>query len=281
MPPLQVNKAALNEKQSYSYDSFKSLLTEEIYTINEFINIAQTVDSNFDEFHVDERALNSIGYKLSPPYAVSTIFENASEYFKQKIFKDRYFELPIGSIWQTNFISRTLENLENDYSIFKIDSTTYLTEKALANAQIPKQTIKAYKTAVENFVTANQFFTLASLRNYGFTHPIEDFGFESLFYESILKRPGHLQYLKFCRYPIFIKSSTKPSYDQFLNVLLDEQDQLELDEILDKLDKMFNLKISFLDLEQFFYSTNLNKLFYSPQLTTLFKNKEIYLDHIY
>lgn len=67
MPPLQ-NKEVHNEKQPYYYDSFKHLLTEEIYTITQFIDIAKSVDSSFSEFDVNQQALNLIGFNLSPLY---------------------------------------------------------------------------------------------------------------------------------------------------------------------------------------------------------------------
>ena len=94
----------------------------------------------------------------------------------------------------------------------------YITNTCLQRANVTKDKLVSYKNAVEQSVDFNIFFTLKSLRDAGFYHELEDYGFDNLFYESILKRPGRLKYLNLAKEILFIKTKSEISNTTLLNI---------------------------------------------------------------
>lgn len=284
MPLLEKKAKVIQSNKFSNYKEFENLFSQNIYTIENFIQLIQTQNANFTEFNIDKQSLKSIGYVLSPPYIVKLNFHNATLYFQKKILENPYFELPLDSLWQTSFVQRLIINLENNFSLFKIDSGTYLTIEGLKKASFDKDSIHSYKIEVENFIEDNIFFTLQSLKNMGFNHMIDEFGFEDIFYESILTRPGKIHHINLCKKNIFIKSPIKPSWDLFFSMILNHENKnhIELEEIMDYLSTNLKIQIKYENLDQMLCSDNtFKKLFYSNDLKKIFKNKEIYLDFIY
>ncbi|CAM5488846.1 DNA mismatch repair MutH/Type II restriction enzyme Sau3AI domain-containing protein OS=Lysinibacillus sphaericus OX=1421 GN=LS41612_04825 PE=4 SV=1 [Lysinibacillus sphaericus] len=208
-------------------------------------------------------------------------FNSLDEYFNVKIFKERYFKLPEDDAWQNSFLQRKLENMENDFSIFKIEDTMYLTKMALESAKIEKSTLISYRESVEEFVSKNQYFTLVSLKKSGFHHLIDDFGFESLFYESLLKRPGRLKSLKICGQLFFIKTPLKVDLSHFLTSLFTTSNQsvLSVDNIIEQIHDTFGIKLNFEAINNLLKSSSIDQ-YYSDALCKLFLNKNDYLDYI-
>ena len=283
MPPLQVKLTSVweNDLQKYDYKMLNPLLTKEIYTITEFIQIAQQVYLNFDDFDVHDIKLNTIGYKIEPPFILRTDIESIDTYFNQKILSERYFKLENNEVWQSSFVKRKLDNMENNYSIFKIEEGLYLTEAALIYASIGKAEIISYRECVEAFVEKNQYFTYNSLKEANFHHPVEVYGFEQLFYESLLKRPGRLKSIKIGGQLFFIKTTSKVDLTHFFQSLFIKQNRshLSVDDLIEIFENIYFVKLNFEVLDTLL-CLNCFGQYYSPKLHRLFNNKTAYLDYI-
>ena len=283
MPKLKIKSKQVNQQTlKYNYQQIKPLLSEDIYTIDQFIKIAQNIFSSFNTFDVIESELGYIGYKLFPPFILHHNFDSLDTYFNNQILQNRYFELPDDDVWQNSFIQRRLENMENSYLLFKINDSTYLTETALKAAGIEKATLISYRESVEAFVKKGQFFTLPSLKKDGFNHPIEDFGFEPLFYESLLKRPGRLKSLKLCGHLFFVKSPLKVNLTHFLDTFFTDANltALSIDDLIEQVYNTYCVKLNFDDINNLLKSSFIDQ-YYSEQLYKIFRNKKAYLDYIY
>ena len=284
MPSLQVTSATLtrtSELNNYDYSKIKPLLSNEIYTITKFIQIAQQVFSNFNDFNVNKDHLHNIGYQLAPPFILRNEFKTIDGYFNQKILKNRYFiRDEDDDVWQSSFVNRKLDNMENEYSIFKIDEGIYLTETALKFSAIEKTEVISYRECVEAFVEKEQYFTYHSLKK-NFQHPVDGYGFEQLFYESLLKRPGRLKSVKVCGHLFFIKTTSKKNLSHFFKSILIEQKKphLSVYDLVEVIEYTYYVKLSFEALDTLLDSNNLN-LYYSKKLERIFYSKNDYLNFI-
>lgn len=284
LPALKINNAQSESNQQifkYDYQQLKPILSKEIYTIDQFIKNIQTIYGSFTKFDVNEQQIEDIGYRLIPPFVLHHNFSSLDEYFNSQILKERYFKLPNDDVWQSLFSQRKLENMENSYSIFKIEDNLYLTKTALESANIDASTLISYRESVETFVPKDQYFTLTSLKDSGFRHPIEEFGFEILFYESLLKRPGRLKYLNICGQLFFIKNPLKPDLSHFLAKLFTTTNQsvLSVDKIIEQTQDTFGVKFNFDALDNLLKSTSIDQ-YYSDSLCKLFVTKNEYLNFI-
>lgn len=284
MPPLQIASAQVEENKAsdYNYNRIKPLLTKEIYTISEFIQTAQQVFSKFHNFDVHNHELNKIGYKLSPPFITSSAIQSADAYFSQQILSDRYFTVKDEDVWQSPYVKRKLDNMENDYTIFKIEDGLYLTETALQYASINKNEIMSYRESIEDFVEDNQYFTFLSLKREDFQHPVYNYGFDQLFYESLLKRPGRLKSIKLGGQLFFVKTTSKVDIAHFIHSVFIKQHEtrLSLDDLLEIIEDTFYVKLDFEAFDLSLSSTLLHQ-YYSKQMKMLFASKNEYLDFIH
>ncbi|MEY2195716.1 hypothetical protein AB7942_23715 [Neobacillus sp. BF23-41] len=282
MPSLNIDSNQINNQifSNYDYKKVSPLLSNDIYTIDHYIKLTQTIFPSFNAFDLVESELKNIGYNLFPPFILKNTFTSLDYYFTGEILKDRYFTLPNDDVWVSAFVQRKLENMENSYSIFKIDGNTYLTRVALEKASIKSEMLITYREAVEDFVQKGQYFTLTSLKEQGFHHTIEDFGFEPMFYESLLKRPGRLKNLKLCGHLIFIKTPLAINLSLFLKSLYkDEQTYLSIDNIIEIVNETYSIMLDFNTLNKLLKSNNIDQ-YYSEPLHLLFLTKNDYLAYI-
>lgn len=283
MPSLKVTATTIRENglNNFDYKKIKKLLANEIYTIPQFIKISKQVFPEFNDFNVNNTQLKSIGYHLDPPFILRDDIKSTDDYFNQKILNDRYFIYDNDDeVWQSNFIKRKLDNMENEYSIIKIDKGMYLTETALKYASIEKTEIISYRECVEDFVDKDRYFTYQSLKRDNFQHPVEGYGFEQLFYESLLKRPGRIKSVKICGQSFFIKTTSKIHLTNFFQTLLikEKQTHLSLHDLIEVIEDNYNVKLSYEDLDTLLNKINLD---YSKELKIFFYNKKHYLDYIH
>ena len=285
MPSLQVTSATItsaSELINYDYSKIKPLLSNEIYTISKFIQIAQQVFSNFNDFNVHKDHLHNIGYQLAPPFILRNEFKTIDGYFNQKILNNRFFiKDEDDDVWQSSFVSRQLNNMENEYSLFKIDEGIYLTETALKYAAIEKNEVISYRECVEAFVEKEQYFTYQSLKKKDFQHPADGYGFEQLFYESLLKRPGRLKSVKVCGHLFFIKTTSKINLSHFFKSVLIKlkKPHLSVHDLIEVIEDTYYVKLSFEAIDTLLDSNTLDQ-YYSKKLERIFYSKNDYLNFI-
>lgn len=281
--PIYTYSSSETKQLTFVYEQMKENLTNEIYTIEEFVKIFCEKVPNFNQFDVSATSLEHIGFNLIPPFILSEKYNSLDDYFDKQILASKYFISPKDNeVWRSAYSQRKLKNMENNYSIFKIEEQLYLTKTALENANINLSTVISYREAVENFVSLNQYFTLNSLKGSGFYHPIENFGFDQLFYVSLLKRPGYLKHLSICGNDIFIKSPFTPKTSEFIMDVFKRTRQriINLDSFNEFLLQTYNLNVTLEDLNVLLKSVESNS-FYSESLGMLFATKEDYLNFIH
>lgn len=81
--------------------------------------------------------------------------------------------------------AQLLKNLERHARPILLDKGFYITDHHLFQAGVSAKDILDYRQEFESYVADGDFFKLVSLRKDGFAHPLEEIGFEDLFYENI------------------------------------------------------------------------------------------------
>ena len=112
----------------------------------------------------------------------------------------------------------------------------------------------------------------------GFSHELDDLGFEHLFYESILKRPGRLKYLKLKENVLFIKTPYPVSFNHLIGELLDKEPFMTIDDIVYELKSRWQITI---DYDYAISLTKSTDYYYSEELEKVFQDKDIYYHYIF
>jgi hypothetical protein len=276
LPKLDI-KTIPEKTMKYKTIEWGSQLHKEIYTIDEIMKKGKSLKTGFSELDIDEESLRKQGYRIESSFVIREGLGSLDDYLNKKILSNNYFDSKSEEIFDEPYVKRKIENYENAYKLLKVENSLYITEIGMKSAQVSIDDLTSYKKEVEDFVQRDIFFTIESLRAKGFTHEVEGFGFDNIFYESILKRPGRLKTISFASKQFFIKTVNKVDQTDFIRQLMDG-DHITLNDLISNIVGSLNIRLP-IDVVE----TSLNRLdgfYYATEMNRLFVSKGAYLDYL-
>lgn len=284
LPPLIVESSIENSVPQLSFrelEIIKSNIHHEIYTIEEFYNIVKRQLPNFNLFQITNNFLNEIGYKIHPPYVYSGKYKKLNDIFNEFIFSQPYFVLSNKAVFQTEFFLRYLKKLEKSLFIVKIDNSSFITKNAMESAGLKKNNLESFQSAVLTATTNKDYFSYKSLIKDGFFHKIYEYGFDSIFYESLISQISNLKSMKILNATFFKKSNRAlKSEDFFINILEHKKEEsLKLSQLRDAIEEFYSEIVSYDTLEKVLLKYK-KKPYYSSDLARLFIDKAHYVNYL-
>jgi DNA mismatch repair protein MutH len=275
----QVEKKQTNQLHIISSDiNWAEILNADIYTIDEIVNKGKNVVPGFTELKINEDDLSKSGYRIESSYVIREGLGGLDKYLQTKILSNNYFDSKSESIFDTPYVKRKIENYENAYKLLKVEKSLYLTDTGMKKANVGSEEIKSYKNDVENFVSAEIFFTLESIKAEGFKHEIDEYGFDPIFYENLLKRPGRLKNITLDSKTFFVKSVKKVTLTDLVGIILRDFKNLTVNQLLEEIKERYKVQLSFEGVESALYS--MNDYYYVPEMNRLFVSKQAYFDFL-
>ncbi|WP_214811737.1 hypothetical protein [Exiguobacterium sp. s127] len=258
--------------------AIQSDLIEDGYPIEDFVDIiCQTVPS-YDKQRLTAADAELLGYRVDDQLAVRLRYPNSTAYLEQLIFSNDYVRTEQHRVLRKDIAGRLLKNLERHARLILLDKGFYITDRCLSRAGVSEKDISDYRETIESYVAKDEFFTLVSLRKDGFTHPLEEIGFEDLFYESILLRVGVLKSLRIGKSNVFIKALKKPDADSFMEWLMGEDGIISMEELQSKASALLAIGMTEDDLITIVNRSNHH---YSREFEKVYCSHAAYLDSIY
>lgn len=279
-----LNLSYINEKnspESFSsteIESIKSDLTKEVYTFQEFVDIVAKTVPQFTELDIKTSFMDKLSYKIEAPVILSNNYNTVNEYLEKYIFDGNYFTVPDEPFYKLPNFLRKIDNLEKGLKLLKVENGMYITNKNLDNNDISINSLLDYIREVEKFVKEDSFFTLKSLKGNGFKHPLEDFGFEEIFFESILKHPSSIKSMRLKGESIFIKSTSKPDIKKFIEYIIDNKNSIKIYDLIDLIDSKVNIQMEESELIKVMKNTG---YYYSSELMKIYRNKNFFYEEVY
>ncbi|WP_434400429.1 hypothetical protein M1Q06_15145 [Planococcus sp. 11815] len=280
LPPFKADffkKEYPNHKKSADFKSIRKLLSKEVYSIEEFLEIAENHKIDIDDLDITTENLREIGFKIEPGVVLSENVESLNVFLMQTIFKENYFVVPDLPVFQLDHVKRKISNLENAHQLIDVGDGIYLTNKELRKDGLNKKVLQDYKHAVAEFIGTGKFFTLNHLYQNGFTHEIDEYGFEPIFYESILKGQGYFKSLKIANKSVFAFTFENVSIKNYVSFLMKDNQCMNVEETIDAAQKRSGLQ---LDYDEAITLLRNSGLFYSEDLEKIFRDKEIYYKEV-
>lgn len=281
LPPLKTSSSQFdyaNQEKNKEFIKVKGLLLKEVYTIKEFLEIAEKNRIYIDELDITTVNLHEIGFNVEPGVIVSKNIKSLNEYLMETIFKENYFIVPDLPVFQLDQVKRKINNLQNAYQLIDVGESIYLTNRNLSKGGLDKATLEGYKQAVVEFIESQRFFTLDYLTENGFSHEMDEYGFEPIFYESILKGQGHLKSIKIADVTIFIRSYESLTIGSFVKFILREKQSMSLEEFIACARKQSGIRLSYKNAISVIKNSN---YFYSEELEKVFWDKDFYYREIF
>lgn len=172
-----------------------------------------------------------------------------------------------------------LKELEEEYEIIKIDIDKFITKKKLEEIGITKSLINDFIELIRKSINKNEFFTLYSIEKIIELSDIYQYGFEDIFYESILTNCNLIQTTKFQNRVIMIFSEKQNiKKNDMLIHFLQQQNGYDIEELIEKFDKEYGIKLDRQKLLTICYEEN---LYYNKELEKIYLNKEQWYEEVY
>lgn len=273
---IKVDYAEVSEEE---YALVGSLLKHDIYTVSEFIKIGSKHIENFKEKFVNNQALMKLNYNLKSLFILHRTYMSVDQYFTNLILKDELFKNTRTRHFKTNHFLKALYNLEKNLDVVKIAPDVYLTNKKLQDAGVTKDELVAYRNAAFEFAQV-PYFTYRHLKNEGFEHEVENYGFDEIFYERIIWTHPQLRSLYTKKCTIFAKQQAQEfTLKDFISWLLIQHDEpLDFDFLQKRMQNEFGIDVK---KEKLIYVIQNSTLYYSKELNKVYRSKEAFYETIY
>ena len=258
-------------------DALMEKLSEDFYFSDEIKAIYASLFRDADLEEINPYTLKNLGFVVNSGYALQN-HPSASAYFTHLLTKDDVYDVRdilnhYGSIQMFN---QTYSELLKNHQIFLFEKDQIITLRRMEKLGITEENIEAYCEAVRDFVEDNTYFTLVSLRQDGFTHPLEQLGFDDYFYVSLLGSSEGFSSQRAYGSIVLYRGERTGQFSRadFLVSLLREYESVDLDEFIGDVQNRFGVSIpSRFDVTQAVHGS---ELYYDSIMDKIYRNKELY-----
>lgn len=225
------------------------ILTDDFYLLSSIREIYNVEFPQADKRLLNPFSLKSIGFKVYSNYVVKDSYSSASEYFSFLLTKNDITDLEKIPTKIKEIIAYTsqLYKLKSDYDIIEFIPNKTIHFRKLDEFGISKEMLKEYCNDVLSFVGEGKYFTLSSLRGEGFSHKLDELGFDDWFYTSILTEDkSNVSYQKIGGNKVMIKGKFNIRFEEFLEYIVYSQETLSIDtyDLSDILKQNFNINVN-------------------------------------
>ena len=272
---IRVNYEELSDEE-ISY--LQSVLTEEIHTVDEIIELGIQKFSNFHDKFINNMILKQLGYTIRGEFILSNAYGRVERYFVQKVLKNDYFvneRLPIN---RTQIFGKVIYDLEKNLDLLKVEKNMYITATKLEKSGVPKSLIIDFQNKVVEFAGEDNIFSLTLLRKKGFMHELFDLGFESIFYDRILWADPRIKTITLAAGYLFIVQDEDVSLVDFLEWLIYEFEIIDGYDLIDYINEEYHVPIELQKAVTLLQSTD---IYYSSELSKFYCDKNTFFEEIY
>lgn len=261
-------------------DKLKIKLSEDFYLLSEIRDIYEKEFPQSDKTLLNPFSLKSIGFKVYSSYAVADKYSSATEYFNKLLTREDVTSVEVIPSKVKEIIAYTaqLYKLKADYEIVEFSPNKYINFRKLNEFGITKEALQQYGEDVINFVGEGKYFTLFSLRNEGFSHELDDLGFEDWFYTSLLvENKADISYQRIGGNKVMIAGNFEIRFEEFLESIVFKQETLsiEVKDLEDVLKQQYNININTWKLIQ---TVKDSSMYYDPISEKIFADYDTYYE---
>lgn len=166
----------------------KNNLNEPFYYFDEVKDKYSLLFVNADIDEINPYTLKKMGFHVLSKYILSEKYESLHEYFIDLLTKNDVIKISDFTRRYTNvqMYYQTLSELKKSYKIIQADADTYISFRKLEEKGITLDDIHEFCNKVYATVNDGEYFTIHSIRSYGFTNIFENAGFGEYFCSALL-----------------------------------------------------------------------------------------------
>lgn len=256
----------------------KKSLTEDFYMLSDVEEIFKTKFKDENMSLINAYNIKNLGYKIYCDYVVKNCYPSAKEFFRKMLTKENIVDTR-EEVWAKNSIVlyfNALYDLLYDRTIVEFEPKQYINISKLNEKGITKEMIDDYCEKAFDFAQNEDYFTIKSIRDNGFSHELDSFGFDDCFYSSLLAfAQKNFSYRKMGGNRLFLCGEKAVSLGSFLEYVLEEKEQIGIVELESYLAQKYDVRIDRYKLAEAIKGTN---LYYDSVEAKVYRNYNLYLN---
>ncbi|MBQ3489970.1 MAG: hypothetical protein IJA86_05220 [Clostridia bacterium] len=263
------------------FDRMKEVLSADYYSVNDVKRLYLREFPEGDSSLLTPYVLKTLGFLVFSDYVISNRYSSAMEYFNKILTEN--------DIVDTRELDKTLlycGAYENEMHTLKAQRTViefaplqYIHIRRLNDMGITIEDIEDYCRCAKRMVEPGEYFTIHSLRKRGFSHPLDDLGFDDWFYASLLvEDKEHFSYRRMGGRKLIYYGKTDVTVGQFFETLVFRVQKIDIYDFQALLREDYGLEFSISDI----ISNHIARtdLYYDSIMETIYMDYETYFEEI-
>lgn len=271
----RVDFPALPEDQ---HAHLSQILTKDFYRFEEVRRIYQQEYPASDPSYINAYSVRLLGFDSYSGYIVAKRHGGAAIYFRNLLLSGDVVDM---RPYRRDFSSivaygSELYKLRETREIIEYAPYQYVNMKHLNSQGISLNDLNAYCTAVFDAVSEGEYFTIKSLRQNGFKHQLDSYGFDEWFYASVLiEDREHFSYHRLGHTRLFHRGQETVYLNDFLRWLLLPVGKMDCARLHGLLETQFGITIVFDKLVEQIRSSD---LYYDAAARVVYIDYETYVE---
>ena len=274
---FSIDSAALPRIQ---FERMKEILNGDFYTIQEVRRLYRREFPQSDESYISPYTLKTLDFRVYSGYVVKNTYPTAADYFRYLLTADDIVDARniSKSIQSVVAYSSELYKLRADYEIVEFSPLQYINIRRLNSVGVTTEHFENYCKAVSDTCEKGEYFTITSLRKGGFTHELDDLGFDEWFYSSVLLEDRErFSYQRIGGTRVFLRGKSGASLGDMLVWLLEKYQKIDFYDLMDLLENHYGIT---LPKEKILTTIGGTELYYDKIMEAVYIDYDTYFEEI-
>lgn len=262
------------------FNRMKAVLDRDFYTIQEIKRLYKREFPYSDESLINPYTLKTLDFRVYSGYVVKNTYPTAADYFRYLLTTDDIVDARniSKSIQSIVAYSSELYSLRAEYKIVEFSPLQYINIRRLNEAGITTDNFENYCKAVAHNYEKGEYFTVTSLRRDGFTHEMDDLGFDEWFYASVLLEDRErFSYQRIGGTRVFLCGRTGANLGDMLVWLLEKYQKIDFYDLKDLLENHYGIMLS---KEKLLTIIGGTELYYDTIMEAVYIDYDTYFEEI-
>ena len=219
-------------------------LTDDFYFFTEVRNIYKKLVPQPDLSLISSFNMKRLGFRVNGTYAFRN-HQSAEAYFRHLLTQNDFIDLqPLHSRFsQLSAYLGVLTSLRGNYEIIEYEPLKYVKYAWLEAQGLTREDFAAYCDQVYEAALDQGFFTVASMRQRGFSSKLDDLGLDDWFHSSLLRFDERFSYLRMAGNIILRTGQQAFRAGDFYSEVLGQYGSIALGQLLDLLWDHYGLTV--------------------------------------
>jgi hypothetical protein len=257
----------------------QAVLTEDFYFLTELRRIYNRTIPNADMSLLSTYNLKKMGFLIGSSYVLQH-YDTAEAYFNHLLAGNDVVDITAISKRFTSLstYSAQLADLKRNMEIIEFEPSQYINIRRLNAVGVTTEHFENYCKAVSDNYEKGEYFTVTSLRQDGFTHEMDDLGFEEWFYASVLLEDRErFSYQRIGGTRVFLCGRAGANLGDMLVWLLEKYQKIDFYDLKDLLENYYGIM---LPKEKLLTIIGGTELYYDTIMEAVYIDYDTYFEEI-